>query len=206
MQTATRGNLRPGTGRTQAVLNDVYGWIYGDLVTAYSFGYWGGKYGNDSAQFSAKPPFAAARIAPELFAAWNIWQQAIWATSDSYGMSLGERFKAGGKKSPLIGIGSGAATMQVTLRGDCSAPQPPTSPVEGADENAQAAEESPTLLPSPAASPQPQATTKARARSCKVFIVKAGGKRKKSTQCVKGPWTPSKIKKAKLRAARSAGK
>ena len=108
-----------GTGNTQAIHNDLYGWLYGDLVTAYAYGYWGGKYGNDSSNFDGKAPFGAARSAPTLFAAWNIWEQAIWDTSDSYGMALGERFGSGGKRSPLIGVGKSAAAMQVTLKGGC---------------------------------------------------------------------------------------
>jgi hypothetical protein len=51
------------------------------------------------------------------YAAWNVWEQAIWNTSDSYGMALGERFGSGGKRSPLIGVGSGAAIMQITMMG-----------------------------------------------------------------------------------------
>ena len=117
---ATNYKLTPGTGQTQAIQNDVYGWIYGDLVTAYAYGYWGGKYGNDSSQFDGKAPFAAARTAPDSFATWNIWEQAIWDTSDSYGMALGERFGSGGKKSPLIGVGNGAAGMQITMKGGCA--------------------------------------------------------------------------------------
>ena len=112
--------LVPGTGRTTPVLNDLYGWIYGDLVTAYAFGYWGGKYGNDSSGFHGKPAFNDARTATDPFIAWSLWQQAIWNTSDSYGMSLGERFEAAGKTSPLIGTGEGAETMQITMKNGCS--------------------------------------------------------------------------------------
>ncbi len=111
--------LASGTGHTDMVRNDIYGWIYGDLVTAYAFGYWGGKYGNDSANFHGKPAFDAARTAPEPFMAWSVWQQAIWLTSDSYGMSLGERYEAAGKASPLIGIYRGVQTVEVTMKGDC---------------------------------------------------------------------------------------
>ena len=95
--------------------------LYSDELTGtYAYGYWGGKYGNDSSQFDGKAPFAAARTAAEPFAAWNIWEQAIWNTSDSYGMALGERFGSGGKKSPLIGVGSGAAAMQITMKSGCA--------------------------------------------------------------------------------------
>jgi hypothetical protein len=34
-------------------------------------------------------------------------------------MSLGERFDAAGKASPLIGTGEGAETMQITLKDGC---------------------------------------------------------------------------------------
>ena len=149
--------LQPGSGKTVPVLNDVYGWIYGDLVTAYAYGYWGGKYGNDSSAFDGKPAFNDARSTADPFIAWSLWQQAIWKTSDSYGMSLGERFSAAGKSSPLIGTGQGAETMQVTMKNGCSnasgktgnsgsvagAAVAPTAP------NGQAADNSATAQPEP---------------------------------------------------------
>ena len=131
--TTSPWKLVAGSGATDSVRNDIYGWIYGDLVTAYAYGYWGGKYGNDSSAFHGKPAFGDARVSASPWAAWSLWQQAIWNTSDSYGMSLGERFDAAGKKSPLIGIANGVQTMQVTLKRGCGAPanaSVSTSPLE----------------------------------------------------------------------------
>ena len=49
-------------GQTHLVSeNDVYAAIYRDLISGFAWGYWGGRYGDDSARWSGKPPFAAAR-------------------------------------------------------------------------------------------------------------------------------------------------
>ncbi len=122
-----------GGGATQSVQNDVYGWIYGDLVTAFAYGYWGGKYGNDSSAFHSQPAFSSARTTASPFAAWSLYEQAIWQTSDSYGMSLGERFGSAGKASPLISTGPNPPvdTMALTLLANdgCSPlPDPDPSP------------------------------------------------------------------------------
>lgn len=112
-----RWDYTPGSGATMAIQNDIYGWIYGDLVTGFAYGYWGGKYGNNSAAFNAQPAFKAAQPANHPQPAWGIYEQAIWETSGAYGMSLGERYDAAGQASPDMAVGPNPAiaTMSLTM-------------------------------------------------------------------------------------------
>lgn len=117
--TYTGGTLYPLTtiqGGTPIGMNDIYGWMYGDIVAGLSYGYWGGVHGNSSAGYEDGPPPFANSQPTATYPAWNLSEQVISAGgySNSYGMPLGERFNAGGQPSPLLSMGS-VATMRITL-------------------------------------------------------------------------------------------
>ena len=95
----------------QSVGNDIYGWIYGDLIASMGNGFLG-PLGYDTSTWNtnanrqgvpyASPQKAFADLhssATPTYAAWNVFQQAIATTSDSYGMSLGDRFEFSEAKS-----------------------------------------------------------------------------------------------------------
>jgi hypothetical protein len=114
-----------------AVGNDVYGWIYGDLVVSFAMGYWGSGAGLDSAAWNTnatppwgtpagRAPYAAAWAGGAPFARWNVYQSATTATGTTYGMALGDRFAPAGSTSPEIGVtpapqGGSYGTWQVAL-------------------------------------------------------------------------------------------
>ena len=110
--------------------NDVYGWIYGDLVASMADGFLG-PLGYDTSKWNtntdgsgtpyAKPQkaFAALYTSTTLpqYAAWDLWQQAVSSTSDSYGVSLGDRFNFQGAKSssPDMSTDKTTGIIKVTL-------------------------------------------------------------------------------------------
>lgn len=112
--------------------NDVYGWIYGDLVASLANGFIGplgydssawntNRDGNGNQYAEPQPAFAAAYAAKDLalptYAAWDFWQQAISTTSDSYGVSLGDRFEFQGaaSSSPDMATDKPTGIIKVTL-------------------------------------------------------------------------------------------
>lgn len=112
----------------ESIGNDVYGWIYGDLVASMANGFVG-PLGYDSSVWNTNPPnnaapqpaFAAAYTSKSLpvpkYAAWDLWQDAVATTSDSYGVSLGDRFNFQGAHSSSPDMSTSVATgiIRVTL-------------------------------------------------------------------------------------------
>ncbi len=112
----------------ESIGNDVYGWIYGDLVASMANGFVG-PLGYNSSVWNTNPPtnaapqpaFAAAYTsqskAVPTYAAWDLWQNAVATTSDSYGVSLGDRFNFQGAQSSSPDMSTSVATgiIRVTL-------------------------------------------------------------------------------------------
>lgn len=90
--------------------NDVYAVIYRDLLSGFAWGYWGGRYGDDSARWQGKPPFAAARVKPSPFATYNRYAAVIYRYSNAYGFSFSDT----GPKSVVLGLDD-AATLRVVI-------------------------------------------------------------------------------------------
>jgi hypothetical protein len=95
--------------------NDVYAVIYRDLISGFAWGYWGGKYGNDSGRWNHKPPFAAARREKTKYATYNPYAAVIYKYSNAYGFSFSDT----GPKRVLLGLDN-AATLRVTILPDRS--------------------------------------------------------------------------------------
>lgn len=93
--------------------NNVYSVIYRDLLSGFAWGYWGGRYGNDSAQWQGQPPFADARTAPADYATYNDYAGVIYRYSDSYGFSFSDT----GPKDVQLDLAN-AATFAVTILPD----------------------------------------------------------------------------------------
>ena len=100
--------------------NDVYAVIYRDVVAGFALGYWGGKYGNDSADWKNEAPFAKARTAPGPFTAFNRYAATIQEYSDAYGFS----FSDVGPSPVQATLNSSVATMRITIDSD-QGPQTP---------------------------------------------------------------------------------
>jgi hypothetical protein len=93
--------------------NDVYAVIYRDLIAGFAWGYWGGKYGNDSGRWQNKPPFRAARRKPTRYATYDEYAAVVYKYSDAYGFSFSDT----GPKQVQLPLG-GAATLQITILPD----------------------------------------------------------------------------------------
>jgi hypothetical protein len=95
--------------------NDVYAVVYRDLIAGFAWGYWGGKYGNDSARWQNKPPFEAARLkrTKPRYATYNEYAAVVYRYSNAYGFSFSD---TGAKKVQLPL--TGAATLQITILPD----------------------------------------------------------------------------------------
>jgi outer membrane biosynthesis protein TonB len=148
---AVGGAIPPAGG----IVNDVYGAIYRDYATAFAYGYWGGRYGNDSSAFTRPPrtdAFAAARPSGEPFTAWNVFAQAITGTSTAYAMPFGDTFVPDGV-NPLVPGLRGVSRMDVTLRADSGA-----APVTPAPSPTATPTPPPTPSPTPTATPTPPPT------------------------------------------------
>jgi hypothetical protein len=93
--------------------NDVYSAIYRDLLSGFAWGYWGGKYGNDSAQWQGKPPFEAARTSPEPYTTFNQYAAVIYNNSTSYGFPFSDT----GPKQVQLPLDN-AARLTITIKPD----------------------------------------------------------------------------------------
>jgi hypothetical protein len=93
--------------------NNVYSAIYRDLLSGFAWGYMGGRYGNDSGNWSGKPPFQAARATQEPYATFNEYAAAIYRYSNAYGFSFSDT----GPKPVVVGLDQ-AATLRITIMGD----------------------------------------------------------------------------------------
>ena len=101
-------------GRTHHVSdNDVYAAIYRDLIAGFAWGYWGGKYGDDSARWQSKPPFQAARRSKTSYANYNEYAAVIYRYSNAYGFSFSDT----GPKKVQLPL-AGAQTLQITILPD----------------------------------------------------------------------------------------
>jgi hypothetical protein len=93
--------------------NDVYAVIYRDLVAGFAWGYWGGRYGNNSARWQDKPPFAAARKQKVRYATYNDYAAVVYKYSNAYGFSFSDT----GPKKVQLPLGD-AATLRITILPD----------------------------------------------------------------------------------------
>ncbi len=93
--------------------NDVYSVLYRDLLSGFAWGYMGGRYGNDSANWWGKPPFQAARATKKPYATFNEYAAAIYRYSNAYGFSFSDT----GPKPVQLPLDH-AATLRITILGD----------------------------------------------------------------------------------------
>lgn len=125
--------VNPPAGAYATDANDLYGWIYGDLVASFAMGYWGSNYGSDSSAWNtnATPPWGVGSAGKAAFAAawtnpfpgyplFDVYQAAVDATGTTYGSPLNDRFTPPTTASPEIAVTppqpqSGPYTWQVEL-------------------------------------------------------------------------------------------
>jgi hypothetical protein len=93
--------------------NDIYAAIYRDLVAGFDFGYVGGKYGENSANWYSttpyNPPYACARKTNDGY--YNKYAAIIAANSDAYGFPFSDRLQ------PVqVALNPGSASDVATLR------------------------------------------------------------------------------------------
>lgn len=113
-----------------AAPNDVYNTIYRDLTSAFTYGYWGGVYGDDNKDFwgvftppnapsGGQPGFDAARAGNDKFLAYNLYSQIMFNYSDNYNIPYGENYGSGApnRNSPLLTV-PGGGTWQMTIGAD----------------------------------------------------------------------------------------
>lgn len=100
--------------------NNEYSVIYRDLVAGFGLGYWGGRYGNNSAGWMHQPNFAAAWPATPPFTAWSLYASTIAEYAPVYGYAFSELGPAE-ITAPLEGS---VATLRVTIDPD----QGPSTP------------------------------------------------------------------------------
>jgi hypothetical protein len=93
--------------------NNVYSVIYRDLLSGIAAGYMGGKYGNDSANWVGKPPFAAARATSRPYTTFNQYAAIIYKYSNAYGFSFSDTLP----KKVQLPL-DGAATLRITILRD----------------------------------------------------------------------------------------
>jgi hypothetical protein len=128
INTTSPGWTAGQTGAYDAVGNDIYGWIYGDLVVSYAMGYWGSNATGaplyDSYRWNTNSPvdpvtnpgtpwwtadglpaYADAWTGPApAYPRFNVYQSATQTTGTTYGMSLGDRFSPPGQTDPEMGV------------------------------------------------------------------------------------------------------
>ncbi len=116
-----------------AAPNDVYNSIYRDLVSAFTYGYWGGRYGNDNEDYwmtfapplaptGGQPGFATARetgVDADRFLGFSIYSDVMFRFSDHYNIPYGENYGSGApdRPSPLLEVPVGGE-WQMTIRPD----------------------------------------------------------------------------------------
>ncbi|HTZ86102.1 MAG TPA: hypothetical protein VMB05_05480 [Solirubrobacteraceae bacterium] len=94
--------------------NNEYSVIYRDIVAGFGLGYWGGRYGNNTAAWLHKPDFAAARLGPEPFPTYSLYASTLAEYSTAYGFSFSEL----GPDEITTPLESGVATLQLTIDPD----------------------------------------------------------------------------------------
>ncbi|HXP28263.1 MAG TPA: hypothetical protein VN804_00785 [Solirubrobacteraceae bacterium] len=100
--------------------NNEYSVIYRDIVAGFGLGYWGGKYGDDSANWLHKPNFAAARLSSSPFPVYSLYASTIAEYSSAYGYSFSEL----GPDEVTVPLEASVATLRVTIDPD----QGPSTP------------------------------------------------------------------------------
>ncbi len=112
------GPVNPPAGNYATDANDIYGWMYGDLVASFAMGYWGSNYGSNSVAWntnaptpngvkgtSGAPPFAAGWANPfPGYPLFNVYQAAVDATGTTYGSPLNDRFTPAAISNPELGV------------------------------------------------------------------------------------------------------
>ncbi len=114
------GPNAPPAGNYATDANDIYGWMYGDLVASFAMGYWGSSYGSNSVAWNtnALAPYGVQGTpgaAPAPFAAgwanafpgyplFNVYQAAVNATGTTYGSPLNDRFTPAAISNPELGV------------------------------------------------------------------------------------------------------
>ncbi len=93
--------------------NNVYSVIYRDLLSGFAAGYMGGRYGNGSANWVGKPPFAAARATSTPYTTYNEYAAVIYKYSNAYGFSFSDTLP----KKVQLPL-DGAATLRITILPD----------------------------------------------------------------------------------------
>jgi hypothetical protein len=120
-------------GRTPGE-NDLYAAMYTQLMSGFAWGYWGGRWGNDTLNWCTnpdprgfcltgfdRPAFSAARTSPAPFTpAFNRYADVIYGQTGAYGFSYADT----GKATPLLPLND-ATVMRVSIVAD-------RAPVKGA--------------------------------------------------------------------------
>ncbi len=94
--------------------NNKYSVIYRDLVAGFALGYWGGRYGNSSADWLGKPDFAAARASAAPYATYSEYAAIIGEYSNAYAYS----FNDVGPTPVAIPLNESIATLRLTIDPD----------------------------------------------------------------------------------------
>jgi hypothetical protein len=100
--------------------NNEYSVIYRDLVAGFGLGYWGGRYGNNSASWMHQPNFAAAWPVAPPFTAWSLYASTIAEYAPVYGYAFSEL----GPAEITAPLEASVATLRVTIDPD----QGPSTP------------------------------------------------------------------------------
>ncbi len=94
--------------------NNEYSVIYRDLVAGFGLGYWGGRYGNNSANWLHQPNFAAAWPAAPPFTAWSLYASTLAEYAPVYGYAFSEL----GPAEITAPLEASVATLRVTIDPD----------------------------------------------------------------------------------------
>ncbi len=102
-------------GRKEEVgANNAYSVIYRDIVAGFALGYWGGRYGNSTADWLGKPDFAAARASAAPYATYSEYAAIIGEYSNAYAYS----FNDVGPTPVAIALNESIATLRLTIDPD----------------------------------------------------------------------------------------
>ena len=135
--------------------NDQYTVIYRDVVAGFALGYWGGRYGNNTADWEGQPDFAAARSGLDPFVAFDQYGSTIAQYSGAYGYA----FHDVGPTAVTVPLNPSIATLQLTINPDTG----PNAPgCVGA--STPSAPSAPTTPPAPSAPPTPTSAGAGRPR------------------------------------------
>lgn len=95
--------------------NDVYSAIYRDFISAFDFGFAGGRWGTDSSLWYTTlpyhPPYACARTTDD--GRYNKYASVIAENSDSYGFPFSDRIQ-----KVLASVREGTKTLRITILPD----------------------------------------------------------------------------------------